>query len=238
MLRPTYAICAGAALVLWGCAVERSVLVADESLTAPVLREAGLAVIGVTMVEEVEQIRPPLIAALERVLGETRPDLPFRGAEAVRDTLGIPASREVLTAYQREGALGEGALADLAARLGGRTRFAIFGRVEKTSEHFPPPPRRGQIYYGGPIGSRTTSRDARVRLTLYDLARRRVVFEAVYASSSENSLPDSIARLPERRRTPPPGVDLGVAVDPRPGVPSLADALIEGFRAFAADLPR
>jgi len=214
------------------------VVVADEAITATLLRDGGLAVVGVTMVEEVEQVRPPLIAALERVLGETRPDLPFRSAASVRDTLGLAASRKVLSAYQLDGRLDKAALTDLAKRLGGGTRFAIFGRVEKTSEHYPAPPRRGEIDYGGSIGSRTTRRDARVRLTLYDLARARVAFEAVYASSSENSLPDSIASLPERRLTPPPGVDPGVPVNPQPGVPSLAEALIEGFRAFATDLPR
>jgi hypothetical protein len=237
MLRVPYAICLAAALALSGCATERSVLVADETLSALALRDGGLAVVGMTMVDEVEQIRPPLVAALEQTLGESRPDLPFRTAEAVRDSLGIPASRALLMAYQRKAKLDDATMVDLSARLPG-IRFAIVGRVEKTSEHLPPPPRSGEIAYGGPIGSRTTSRDARVRLALYDLTRRRVVLEAIYASSSENSLPDSIARLPERRRAPPPGVDPGVAVNPLPGVPSLANALIEGFRAFAYDLPR
>jgi hypothetical protein len=237
MLRGPYAIFAVAALLLSGCAAERTVLVRDETLTAAAIRDGGLAVVGVTMIQEVEQIRPPLIAALERVMEETRPDLPFQTADSVRATLGLPASRAVLASYQRTGALADPALRDLAADLGGGVRFAIFARIEKSNVHYPPPPREDAFGFSGPIGSQATSRDARVRLTLYDLSRREVAMEAVYASSSENALPDSIAKLPARTR----GTlgDPGPATPPPlPEVPSLADASVEAFRAFAYELPR
>jgi len=230
--------------LLGGCAAERAVLTTDAGLTAEALRAEGLAIVGVTVVEEVEQVRPPLIAALEGVLRERRPDLPFRSADAVRDSLGLPAYRRILSVYQAAGKLSESGRLELAGRLRASARFALLARVDKNVVRLPSVRRQYDRRYGEPydatsakFGSRAASRDTRVRVTLYDLASGREAWAAVYASSSDNVLPDSIPRLPDRLTVPRPEQEGELPLEPVPEVPSLAQALIEGFRAFAADLP-
>lgn len=230
-----------ATLLTAGCASERSLLVADEELTAAALRDGGVALVGVTMVDEVEQVRPPLVAALERAMAETRPDLPLRPAAAVTESLGTPESRRVLAGYQREAAVDAPTLESLSGTLSATARYALFARVDKSAVHLPPAPRPSDYEYGPPRFTGSIRRDARVRMTLYDLARRRVAWEAVYSSSSENSLPDSLVLT---RRGPTrvtydegqPGGRPDVSVTPE--TPSLAEAAMEAFRRFAGDLPR
>jgi hypothetical protein len=228
------------AWLLAGCAAERSVLVADEELTAATLRDGGVALVGVTMVDEVEQIRPPLVAALERAMTETRPDLALRPAATVTESLGTAESRRVLSGYQREAAVDAPTLEALSATLSSTARFALFARVDKSTVHLPPAPRPSDYDYGPPRFTGSIRRDARVRLTLYDLARRRVAWEAVYSSSSENSLPDSLARRRDRPRIigTRGSDDAFPETTFTPETPSLAEAAMEAFRSFAADLPR
>lgn len=227
--------------MLAGCAAERSVLTADQELTAAALREGGMALVGVTMVDEVEQIRPPLVAALERAMVETRPDLTLRPAAAVTESLGTAESRRVLAGYQREAAIDAPTLEALSGTLSEVARFALFARVDKSTIHLPPAPRASDYDYGPPRYTGSIRRDARVRLTLYDLARRKVAWEAVYTSSSENSLPDSLiitkrgpARVTYDEGEPGGRPDISVT----PETPSLAEAAVEAFRRFAGDLPR
>jgi hypothetical protein len=192
-------------------------------------------------VDEVEQVRPPLVAALERAMAETRPDLPVRSARAVADSLGTPASRRILAAFQRQGTLDAATLAALAKDVSPFARFALFARVERSKLHLPPPPRPSDYDVGPPRYTGAIRRDARVRLTLYDLTRARVAWEAVYTSSSENALPDSLVRAP--RPSAPITLDGGsprsaVDLSMTPETPSLAEAATEAFRRFAGDLPR
>lgn len=232
-----------AAAGLPGCAAEHEVRTAPTELTAPGLRSDGLAVASVTVVDEVEQKRPPLVAALERALAADRPDLPFRHAESVKDALGLAAYRRILSAYQSSGRLTAAEQSDLRAALGTGTRYVVLARVEKdairesgrrprTSPYEQPPPAAMSFI--------TISRDARVRVTLFDLLRSRVAFEASYASSSDNAPADSLPKPPRR---PSAAVGDARVVDPPEGAPDLsapdlADALVEAFHAFAADLPR
>ncbi len=236
-------LCLAGAL-LSGCAAERAVHVAESGVTAEALRAGGLAIVGVTVIEEVEQVRPPLVAALEAVMREARPDLPFRSAGEVRDSLGLPVYRRILSAYQSAGKLTEPERLELAARLGEVVRFALLARVDKNVVRFPRARRAYNARYGdrsgaasSDFGTRAASRDARVRVTLYDLASGSEAWAADYASSSDNVLPDSVPRLPERLLVPRPGEPGELPLEPTPEAPSLARALIEGFRAFAADLP-
>lgn len=205
------------------------------------LQQDGLAVIGVTMVDEVEQVRPPLVAALQDALKNTRPDLRISPAAAIAETLGLAESRRVLATYQRDAALDAPTLESLAGALSATARYALLARVDKSTVHLPPAPRPSDYAYGQPRFSGSIRRDARVRLTLYDLERRRVAWEAVYTSSSENSLPDSLAltRRGQPRATYEagrPGGSTDLAVTPE--TPSLAEAAMEAFRRFAGDLPR
>jgi len=241
-----------AGLLLAGCAAERQVVKPGIGLSADTLRADGMALVGVTVLNEVEQLRPPLVSTFEKVLAAVRPDLPIRPASASRDALGLPAYRKILFAYQETGRLEPEVQAELRKALGSETRYAILARVEKNSVRVSgaPPPQgspQGSPTMGGvpsmPPPSRM-SRDARVRFTIYDLAESREVFEATYASSSDNWAPDRPEESPKKG---PPGVNSnapGASADTResapeegPVSPSLADALIEGYRAFALDLP-
>jgi len=88
------------------------------------------------------------------------------------------------------------------------------------------------------FGPRSASRDTRVRVTLYDLTGGREAWAAIYSSSSDNVLADSVSRLPERLIVPRSGDPTEGPIEPTPETPTLAQAVLEGFRAFVADLPR
>lgn len=212
---------------------------AAPGLTQEALRDGGLAVVGVTMVDEVEQVRPPLIEALEKVLRQERPDLPFRTAASVRDSLGPAEYRRLLAAYQSEGKLTDADRGALAAKLRASARYAILARVEKDAVRLPP---GGRSVFSDPgaanstFATRAASRDARFRVTVYDLSTGSEVWAAVYASSTEHVVPDSIPPIPDKLIIRPPG-DRERPPDALPEAPSLASALVEGFRAFVADLP-
>ncbi len=233
---------AGLLFALAGCAAERSVLTADPGLTAEALRADTVAVVGVTVVNEVEQVRPPLVAALESILRNARPDVALRPADAVRDVVGLADYRSMPAAYQASGEWSERDATALAARLGSGVRFALLARVEKDAIHYSIPSRGAGSPYGAPASNvfspQRVRRDTSVRLTLYDLRRNRVAWNAVYASSSNNARPDSVAVA-----APPPPVVLGVpgrreqTIPEPPPPPPLAEAVVEGFRAFIADLP-
>ncbi len=210
----------------------------DPELTASTLQGGGIALVGVTMVDEVEQVRPPLNDTLEKILAASHPGLALRRAESVQETLGLPLTRAILFRYQQQGAVDGPSLADLAARLAATSRYALFARVEKSTVHPPGRPREAEVRYGTLESSWSARRDARVRFTLYDLRRRAIVLEATYASSSDNAIPDSLAYRPTRPRVIGPGEEGAVMPDFAPETPSVADAIVEACRAFAVDLPQ
>src|SRR5438128_1563182 len=90
---PTRATISGALFVgllaaFGGCAHVADVREVESGFTAETLRAGGLVDLGVVQVNEVPQVRPPLIAALERVLAATRKDVrvvPAARAEAAFD---------------------------------------------------------------------------------------------------------------------------------------------------------
>lgn len=193
-------------------------------------RSGGMAIGGVTMKDEVEQIRPPLIAALERTLTAERPDLPFRRADTVREALGVSAYRRLMMAYQTDGGLEDKELEEFKTALGPSTRFLILGRVEKsTTRESSRPVSRVSAEFPQPS---TWGRDARIRFTLYDLSTDRAAFEEMYASSSKNVPPDSAFFAKRAGRGEPREVASEVRI------PDLDVTLLEAFKAFAADLPR
>jgi hypothetical protein len=241
---PAVAALLSVGAILAGCAAERQILTSAAGLSADTLRAGGLAVLGVTVVDEVEQVRPPLVAALESTLVTSRPDLPFRRAGSVRDTLGLAAYRRILFAYQSSGALAPADLGELSARLGTGARFLLVARVEKSSVNVSGAPAKSdaQSPYGISGSMRpppSVTRDARVRIALYDLADRNTAWEAVYSSSSEHAAPDSLVNPRRRVRVEAPGgsADSRELIPESPETPSLAEALMEAFRALAADLP-
>ncbi|MEK7348883.1 MAG: hypothetical protein AABZ94_08420 [Candidatus Eisenbacteria bacterium] len=195
MSRGRYGIFSGAAallclagILLGGCATGSAVRTTDSNPTYEALRDGGLAIVSVTVKEEVEQVRPPLNAALERVLRETRPDLRVKSADATRDSLGLPEYRRILSAYQLKGKLTDADRRGRALRLRGSARFALLARVDKDIVRLPPNRTSSSLRYGAAspsFGTQSASRDARVRVTIYDLETGVEAWVAVYTGPNE-----------------------------------------------------
>jgi hypothetical protein len=237
-----------------GCAAEAKLYKRDATFTAAALSAGGLAVVSVVKKEEVEQVRPPLIAALERTLGQERPELRLVPADRVSEDLGLETYRRILRAYQVRGTLDSSAVRTLARELGGEARYAVLGRVfsdaVRTSERGIPRQDKSEYRYFDTM--LVTGRDARVDLRVYDLAKEAVVFHAQYVGSAEEARParyglegggagSGTVALPSGPRDGVPS-DVPDSLVERggqyPAVPPLATALEEAFRAFAADLPK
>lgn len=227
--------------IITGCAAERQSTPAADGLTADMLRSEGVALVGVTVVDEVEQIRPPLVEAMERSLQYWRPDIAVTSAGRVRDQLGHPAYRGILTGFQQSGALTEPDREALSSALQNVARYLILARVEMDAMKvrgrgtFRSSNKTGTV---GSVGVGVSSRNTRVRVILYDAAVGRTLRSAVYTSSSDFNPPAGMpaARLrPDiilsQRREPE------THFDPAPHLPTLVDALLEAFQAFARDLP-
>src|SRR5512139_1875500 len=87
------------AALLAGCAAETEVLRADAAFTAPALTGGKLVVVGVVQKDEIAQVRPPLIARLEKVLATERPDIPVVRSAEVGTALGAEPWRRLLNGY-------------------------------------------------------------------------------------------------------------------------------------------
>jgi len=226
---------------LAGCAAESNLLRLDPGLTAVDLRQGKIAVLGVVKFQEPDQVRPPLIAMLERTLGEERGDIPLIRADSVRHVLGQERYRRILLAYEYQATLDSAALREIADPLRGIARFAVLARVEKdrmrNSTRGISDADTGVARSDFVMG--ITGRDAGVRVHLYDMVRGTLVMSATYEGSSESSKP----MVSPVRSGGSSGVvvEVGQAVPPEaqgyPPPPELAQALEEAFRAFARALP-
>lgn len=224
-----------------GCAAESEIHRLDPSTTAADLRQGRVAVLGVVKFQEPDQVRPPLIAMLERTFQDERRDIPLIPSDRVREMLGAERDRRILLAYEYQGALDPAALAEISDSLRGAARYLILARVEKdrtrNSVRGITPADTGTVRSDYAMG--ITGRDAQVEVHLYDLGTRHLVESARYEGSSENARP----MLSPLRPGGGSGVNLevGQAVPPEeqgyPGVPELAQALEEPFRSFARGLP-
>lgn len=240
-------------LLLSGCAVESQLTEQAPDFTAERLRAGGLAVLGVVQVEEVAQVRPPLVAALERVLAAARSDIPLVPAARARGALPDSVERLFLLGYQMRGTPDEALFATVAKTALASARYGILARVESA------PIRYGsrQVMTGLPgeerreVQVRVTGRDAHVSVSIYDLTTRALVFGAKYVGSSDeapNFRPtgeDSLAPPPP----PPVHVDPGVRAGTIPGpgedpsrlgfpeAPPVARAAEASFLLMARDLP-
>ena len=227
--------------LLAGCSAETELTRLDATITAAELREGQVAVLGVVKFQEPDQIRPPLIATLETVWREERPDVPLVTADSVRQALGTVRDQKLLLAYEYQGQLDTQALDEIADSLRGLARYVIVARVEKDRTRNS---TRG-INNSDTTAARTdwamgiTGRDATVAVQLYDLARKEVAVNARFEGSSENARP-MLSPLQPRGTTeitvegqsPVPPDEPGY-----PGAPELAMALQQPFRNFARILP-
>lgn len=244
-IRPSHRLPLFAALALWafvsGCATEAGLKRLDPALTEVDLRQGKIAVLGVVKFQEPDQVRPPLVAMLEKAFREERRDIPLVPADSVRWKLGEERARRILLDYEYQGTLGARDLGEIADSLRGTARFLLLARVEKD---------RTRNAARGIAGANTgvsgagyamgvTGRDARVSVHFYDLTSRALVMSATYEGSSENTKPIRAPVLPGGgSRT---DVSVGPAESPEeqgyPGAPELAQALEEPFRTFARVLP-
>lgn len=198
-------------------------------------------------------MRPPLIDALERVLGAARRDIPLVPAARTRSALPDSVERLFLLGYQMRGTPDEALFATVAKAALVSARYGILARVESA------PIRYGsrQVVTGRPweegkeIQVRVTGRDAHVSVSIYDLTTRTLVFGAKYVGSSdeapgahptaEDSLgapPPSPVRVDPGVRTgriPGPGEDPALLGFPEP--PTVARAAEASFLLMARDLP-
>jgi len=239
-----------------GCAHEEvKLLRADPGFTAEALRVGGVAVLGVTKVEEVAQVRKPLTQSLERILREERGELPVIGAAWAESILGERPLRLLLNAYQAAGVLETDALEEVSAGLKGAARYAVLARVESDAVRYSTrdvsPADTG--LYGVVSSVRITGRDARIAIQVYDLVERRLVSSAKYVSSAESTGVDPRSRISADSRFPrtypPPdqpqgGITIGAGERREPQdegyaePPPLVRSVVEGFRNFARALPR
>jgi len=227
------------ALLVAGCSSEAVLMRLDPSLGAKDLRQGKVAVLGVVKFQEPDQVRPPLIAMLEKTFREERTDVPLVSSDSVRALLGRERDQKLLLAYEYQGSLDPAALGEIADSLRGVARFLALARVEKDTQ------RNSVRSTGGTDSTRAnyvvgvTGRDAKVAVHLYDLRRRTLVMSARYEGSSENERP-MLAPI-RTLGSPDATINAGQATTPDdkdyPGAPELALALEEPFRTFERTLP-
>ena len=222
-------------MFLAGCSAETELTRLDPGLTAEELRQGKVAVLGVVKFQEPDQVRPPLIAMLERTWREERKDVPLIPADSVRQALGRERDQKLLLGYEYQGSLEANALGEIADSLRGIARYVLVARVDKDKERNA---TRGisrsdttssqHILYAMGV----TGRDAWVTVQLYDLYHRTLAMSARFQGSSENSHPMLAP-------------DMGQVMSPNlppeerqfPDSPALALALEQPFRDFARIVP-
>jgi hypothetical protein len=245
------------AILASGCAESR-LLREDPGFSAESLRKGGLAVLGVVQVDEVAQARPPLIAALERVLTGARKDIPLVRADQVRAALPDSAMRLFLLGYQMRGDPDSLWLARAASAVRPLARYGILARVEGTSVRYGTRNVPSSIATGeGGQDLRVTGRDVRVQASVYDLATGALVYRAKFFAGSDEAPnfrpvsadtlnPDSLPPLPPRGPSqtfrpgmtyPTPGPSDSPSDFGYPEAPSLARAAETAFLILARSLP-
>ncbi|HYR51001.1 MAG TPA: hypothetical protein VET83_00140 [Candidatus Dormibacteraeota bacterium] len=241
--RSMTALLAGGAILVCasvlGCAADSELKRYDPSLNEIDLRQGKIADMGVVKFQEPDQIRPPLIATLERTFREERPDLTVLPADSVRHLLGGERYRKLMLGYEYQGTLDGPALSEISDSLRGAARFLLLARVVKDRTRSS---ARGMAQGDTGLSSASyamgiTGRDAQVVIHLYDLSRRSLAVTARLDGSSENSRPVLSPIRPGSSGT----VELGRVVPPEetgyPASPELAQAVEDPFRTFAKTLP-
>ena len=224
-------------ILLAGCSSKTVLTRLDPTITAADLRQGKVAVLGVVKAEEADQVRPPLIAMLEKTWREERSDVPLVSADSVRLTLGPARDKDLLLGYEYHGKLEASALGEIANSLRGLARYVIVARVEKDKTwnvtrgiSTKDTTSAAHVLYAMGV----TGRDAWVVVQLYDLDRRALVVSARFKGSAENQHPMIDPRYARS------GIILPKATaDERgyPEMPDLAPALEQPFRDFARILP-
>ena len=163
------------------------------------LRRGGIAVLGVVQVGEVDQVRPPLVAALDSVLAVKCPAIPRFTQRQVRAAVDDSTARFLLLGYQLHGRVEDAWLARAADSLHDMARFGILARVRSTRVRYADRER--------PIrpGSRETRTvhaaliEAHVAVHIYDLRTRTLRASGEFVGVGErDARPDSVVDHPDR----------------------------------------
>lgn len=220
-----------------GCAgPEEEVRTVAPEFTAETLRNGGLAILGVVQVDEVPQVRPPLIDALERVLGATRHDLRIVPAAKVDAAMGDSTTRFLLLGYQMHDRPDPDWFERATDSLRATARYGVLARVESDALRY-----SGQDVASLPYEQtpevRVVGRDAKVEIHVYDLTTRAIVFHNTYSGSAEAAATDTIPRTPLPASPGEVQVTTRRPPQPYPESPPLAKALERAFLEFARELP-
>lgn len=212
--------------------------------------------LGVVQVDEVKQVRGPLIAGLEAVLRATRADVPLVPASRVEAALPDSAYRLFLLGYQMRGDPDSIWLEAAAGAARPMARYGVLARVERDAVRY------GTRYVDQGVSGRSsgaeipvTGRDARIAVDVYDLTTRKLVFRGRFIGSSDeaqnlaprkNDDTDSLGAphrpvlIPEPTRGPtgePQPILGGPQSTPYPDAPPVSKAAEAAFVSFARALP-
>ena len=162
------------------------------------LRAGGVAVLGAVQVNEVEQVRPPLIATMDTVLAAKWTGVPLMRYARARAALDDSTARLLLLGYQMQGRAEPLWLQRAAHLLADSVRYGVLARVRKqhvwTEER--EMDRVDKSYRG--VKLRVTVLESEVSIHLYDLATRGLVFGADLTGYAERTAPSDSLPMPER----------------------------------------
>lgn len=162
------------------------------------LRAGGVAVLGAVMVNEVDQVRPPLIAALDSVLAARWPGVPVRRYARVRSALDDSTARFLLLGYQLHGEVEPQWLARAAAVLRDSVRYGVLARVRRTRVRTVERDSDRADASGKPVRVRATIVEGDVALHLYDLVTDGLLYSRTVAGEAERDTPSDSLPKPER----------------------------------------
>ena len=162
------------------------------------LRAGGVAVLGAVMVNEVDQVRPPLIAALDSVLAARWPGVPVRRYARVRSALDDSTARFLLLGYQLHGQAEPLWLSRAGASLRDSVRYGVLARVRRTRVRTVERDSDRADESGKPIRVRATIVEGDVALHLYDLVTNGLLYSRTVAGEAERDAPSDSLLKPER----------------------------------------
>jgi hypothetical protein len=162
------------------------------------LRAGGVAVLGAVQVNEVDQARPPLIAALDSVLPTRWAGVPVRPYRWARHALDDSTARFLLLGYQIHGLAEPLWLGRAADSLVDSVRYGVLARVRRTRERTVDRETDRADASGKPIHVRATVVEGEISFHLYDLARRELAFSVNLVGSATKEAPADSLPKPER----------------------------------------
>jgi hypothetical protein len=152
-------------------------------------------VLGAVQVDEVDQVRPPLIAALDSVLPARWEGVRILRYPRVRAALDDSTARLLLLGYQLQGRAEPLWLARAADALADSARYGVLARVLGQRVRTQERDAKRLDKSGREVKVRATIVESDVSLHLYDLATRGLVFtEMVTGFAERTATSDSLGQ--------------------------------------------